>query len=475
MGSAAAIALLVGIGVFTMSGGEDPVAEAPVSQTEVTGTVAPAAPAIDTTTAAAEEEPVVTEAPAAVQEPTATEDTPAVVEATPAEAPATTDEPVVAEEPAADVDTVTATIAELVTPEQTRSESGTVAPTAPVVPEQREVANTPTPTPTEEPALQQTENDTGTIVAGPAVTDQPVPDVRPTSRPVTVEMAAVPEVAPLPEPVQTPTLASEAPAPDTLPQAAGNVPSADTQIGDVTLPGSPDAIASVGDGPTVEILAVTPGNEIVQEPEVVEEPVETVTAAPSLAPAQGEAVASNWSVRLPFTAAGPNSNIIAAAGAVSPTWVEPGIVIVSVNGFPIESISQISDVLRLGTPEDSISATLPAMFGVSDPSTGDRTTQAWVLPVVQNVALADGTTFETAFAGSGWTTRVTGLATEQNGGLRVGDVVSSYIPESLAIDDRTTIADIFDRELANGVEQFTFAVQREGSLWIASYTYGGGE
>ena len=61
------------------------------------------------------------------------------------------------------------------------------------------------------------------------------------------------------------------------------------------------------------------------------------------------------------------------------------------------------------------------------------------------------------------------------GGLRVGDVVSSYIPESLAIDDRTTIADIFDRELANGVEQFTFAVQREGSLWIASYTYGGGE
>ena len=99
--------------------------------------------------------------------------------------------------------------------------------------------------------------------------------------------------------------------------------------------------------------------------------------------------------------------------------------------------------------------------------------QFWFLPVVQQLTLADGTQFETVFSGAGWRTTVSELAAGQIGGLKVGDVVTSYIPASEAIDGRDTLTNILTRESENGVSQFTFAVQRDGSLWVASLAYPG--
>ena len=356
------------------------------------------------------------------------------------------------------------------TTEQTRSTETTTETETAAVAEPAPVENVETPVVTEEPALQGTVNDTAAVISVPVTADQPVPDVRPQVRPEAVELAAVPQTVPLPEPIETPQPASEAPSSESLPQQTANVPSADTQIGSLALPISPDAVESVGEGPAVDILAVTPGNEIVQEPEVVETATDTAPATD--VPAAGE-VATTWTVRLPFTPAGENSNIVAEAAAVSPVWVQPGVVITSINGFPVETINQIPDVLRARTPEEALSPTLPALFGIIDPATGATSTQAWILPVVQEVVLGDGTIFETSFAGSGWATRVKALPNVQNGGLQVGDVISQYVPASEAIDGRDTLFKVFDRELARGVEQFTFAVQRNGSLWIASFTYTG--
>lgn len=82
--------------------------------------------------------------------------------------------------------------------------------------------------------------------------------------------------------------------------------------------------------------------------------------------------------------------------------------------------------------------------------------------------MADGTRFETFFGGSGWQTRVAELGPNQNGGLQVGDIIASFIATSEALDGRTTIGDILTREQQNGTEQLTFAVMRNGSLWVAS-------
>ncbi len=416
LGSAAAIALLVGVGVMTMSGGEDPVsAPAPTE-------------AVATAPAAAVEAPSV-EADAA----TATAETPALV----LPAPAQPAEEAVAETPAA---------------EEAEAATDLTASTS-------EVEESPALT--EDPALVETATDTtNTVVAAPVPADTATPVVRPVTRSESVALEAVPAPIPLPEPAATQELAVDAPSADGLPQLAATTPTVDAQTATVALPDAPEGVAAIGNGPAVDILTVTPGNEIVQEP---------------VAEATVEAISTSWTVRLPFTPAGESSNVIAEAAAVSPVWVQPGIVITAVNGTPVATINEIPDVLRATTPDSAVAPTMPVLFGTANPSTGTRATEPWVLPVVQSVTLADGTAFETSYAGSSWRTIVTSLPSVEAGGLQEGDIVSSYISTSESINDRTTLYEIFNRELTNGVEQFTFAVQRDGSLWIASYTYGGAE
>jgi hypothetical protein len=173
---------------------------------------------------------------------------------------------------------------------------------------------------------------------------------------------------------------------------------------------------------------------------------------------------------LPFTAAGEQSNIVAEAGLISPVWVEPGLVIVAVNGIGIDAISDIPEALRQQLGDSDVAPTIPVSFNTIKPSTGDFVQYNWVVPVVQNVSLADGTAFQTAFSGTGWTTTVVEIDGVESGGLQVGDVITSYISTGETIDQRDSIMNIFERELANGTEQFSFAVQRDGGLWVASHT-----
>jgi hypothetical protein len=407
LGSAAAIALLIGVGVVSMSGGEDaPVAETPVE----TVAVAPVTPVV--------EAPVVAEAPA-----------PAIVEE-----PAVAEEPVVAEVPAP-------TIVEEPTDEVAAVIETVIEPPAPVIVEEPVIAEAPAPAIVEEPV----------VVEGPAVVDAPTPAVRPEVRPESVELAAIPEPEPLPEPVETPRPdAAEPVANAAFPDQTANRPAADGDTADVTLPGTPENVSEVGAGPEVEIAAVTPGNE--------------------LAP---DNLLSSWRVQLPFEPAGEQSNIIAQVGPVSPVWVQPGLVITGVNGTPVDAISDISGVLRDQTPASDVSPTIEVTFGTLNPASGESADHAWVLPVVQEVTLLNGASFETVFAGSDWRTTVSALPGGQAGGLQIGDVITSYIPTSENVNGRDSLADIFNREIESGTEQFMFAVQREGSLWVASLAYDG--
>ncbi|PJI86239.1 serine/threonine protein kinase [Yoonia maricola] len=392
LGSAAAVALLIGVGVLTSTGGDDtPVVEETPVQAELPSFLTTPAPAPEPTVAE-----TVTEAPATEEEVVVTE-------------PAT---PTVAEELAA------------------------------------ELANTETPQISGDPSAIAAQNTVvpPSVVEGPDAADAATPTVRPASRPGAVELALVPEAEPLPEPVETPRPVSEEPATGAaLPEGSANRPVASSQGAEVDLPSTPETVEAIGNGPEVEIAAVTPGNELAPPPVVVE-----------------------WSVQLPFTAAGADSNIIASAGPVSPLWVEPGLVITGVNGVAIDAIADIPAVLREQADTFGDSPTIPVTFGTLNPSSGRAAQENWILPVVQSATLNDGTRFETVYAGSGWSTSIAALDTAQTGGLEVGDVITSYIPTGEVIDQRDSLASLFQREFENGTEQFMFAVQRDGSLWVAS-------
>ncbi|MEO0904683.1 MAG: protein kinase, partial [Pseudomonadota bacterium] len=353
LGSAAAVALLVGVGVVTMTGGDDtPVVEAPAPAVE--------APVVAEAPAPAEEAPApVEEAPAPVEETTA--EVPSFLTAPAEETPAPAEELAPVEEDVAAVETPETSVAEELASALAASETPQITDAPTAVTEQEAV---------EAPA----------VVEGPEAGDAPTPAVRPAVRPEAVELAAVPEPEPLPEPVATPRPVSEEPATGaTLPEGTASRPVASSQIAEVDLPSTPETVEAIGNGPDVEIAAVTPGNELAPPP-----------------------VAADWTVQLPFVPAGAESNIIAEAGPVSPVWVQPGLVITGVNGVPVEAISDIPGVLREQAGAEEVSPTIPVSFGTLDPSTGAAAEQNWILPVVQNVTLLDGTQFETVFAGSGW-------------------------------------------------------------------------
>lgn len=381
-GTAAVLALLAGAGFMVMQGGE----EAPAVATAPAEAPAPAA-SVPTETAAVEEtapvETASTEQVAAAPEVSAT-------------APAET--------PSPDISVTEPVIAPVIVEE------------APAVAEQQ-----PMPEIVEETAPVIVENDAeATIIGGPVIVeDAPSsPVVRPTPRPDNAEIAALPEVVepPLPEPESTPRPVAEEPAPNPdFPEQATNRPALDTEIADVTFPATSDLIDAVGAGPSVEIPAITPGNEL---------------PPPN--------VASNWSVQLPFAPTEPTSNVVGDVGAISPVWVRPGLEITSVNGTEIDSIAQIPAALRAGqgaTPTDTLQVT----FGTRDPDTGETAERAWVMPVIQETELLNGIRFETAFAGSNWRTSVVDVPEGVTTDLQTGDVVTSFIPTSENITERDTL------------------------------------
>ncbi len=408
LGSAAAVALLVGVGVLTMSGGDD----APTTQV-VASAAAPT--------------------PTPVEEPA-----PVVEEAAP-----------VAEEPVAEEPVVDALVREIV--EQ---------PPAPVVVEEPApvVVEAPAPVVVEDPAPVISQNAAPLVIEGPVIVDEPAPTVRPSERPESVEIAALPEPEPLPEPLETPRpVTTEPAASGAFPDQSGNRPVADGDTAQVALPTTPDTVEAVGTGPEVDIAAITPGNELVQEP---------------------ESLIASWTVQLPFTAAGPQSNIIAEAGAVSPVWVQPGLVITSVNDTPIDAISDIPTVLNQTVASEDLAGTLPVTFGTLNPASGEQVSQNWVLPVVQKLELLNGVAFQTVFAGGEWRTSVADLPeslASVTGGLQVGDIVKSYIQTAEPITERDSLQSVFDRELNNGTDQFTFVVERGGGMWVAALNYDGVE
>lgn len=283
-------------------------------------------------------------------------------------------------------------------------------------------------------ASPQTTGDT--ITPAPVVTADELPEAQIT----TPTPPALP--ADMPQPVPEPDVTAA------LPVLADLRPAAQTDIATVTLPDTPDMVDAVGTGPAVDIAAIVPGNEMPQS-----------------------AVTVSWTIDIPFAAADDASNIIATAAPDAPVWAQAGLVITAVNGVDVAAISDIPAILRAGNDPVGDTGDLDVTFGTMDPATGQRATVQVRIPVVHVVTLSDGTVFETRFADQAWRTVATQVPSASRSGLQQGDIVTSYIPTAETLDTRDSLLGILTREIANGTDRFMFAVQRDGSMWVASVDY----
>ncbi len=275
--------------------------------------------------------------------------------------------------------------------------------------------------------------------------NDPAPEVAASVAPAP---APAPVVTATPEPAETANVAAEPPSAATLPDGplARTTPVVETAA--PALPDTPDVIAQVGTGPALDITPIVPSNEII-----------------------GSGLVPVWSVQLPFTAAEPGSNTIGQASSDTADWVQPGVVVTSVNGTDISAIADITPALRTTADAAPDTTEVTATFTVLTPDTGASQEHDLTLPVVYGFSLPNGLAFESGFADDSWRTFVTAAPEDTSGGLQVGDIVTSFIQTSELINERTSLLDIFNRESENGTERYTFAVQRDGTMWVASLTY----
>ncbi|MEM1429684.1 MAG: protein kinase [Pseudomonadota bacterium] len=221
--------------------------------------------------------------------------------------------------------------------------------------------------------------------------------------------------------------------------------------------------------PAVAAAVPSPADVVVGEEVVLVDPVPEPVAEPDPAPAAPATAASD--------AAAPNAAGSQAIAAVQSLWsvelpfaLDSGVPVTSVNGIQISALSEIEPILRKAVVLNG-KTELPVAFGVRDPVTGLEQEQVIVLPVVQTTALLNGMTFETRFDGEAWATVLVSLPPDSTLDLKPGDQLVAHLDSDRMIDGQTTLADILREEGARGTTSYSFAVQRDGQMWVSGFNY----
>lgn len=300
--------------------------------------------------------------------------------------------------------------------------------------------------------------------------------IRPVVRPETLGLVPLP----------TPDIIADEASTQTLPGFLANVqdiPSSETPS--LALPADPVDVALETVAFTVDVPALVPGNEIVEVAAVTvaEEPVpaaivETDDSVANVADREATGtvatvadaffILSAWSVELPFVASEASPDTIAAPAAVAPAWVEEGVVIKSVNGTAVASIQDIQSTLR-ETARPGDTAEMKLVFEAE--TDGVLSTHEWSTPIRQEFQLLNGVTFGAKNTDGTWLTSVTGIPEGVKTDLVVGDELIAYMSNSTKFETRTALKDLLDAEVAAGTTQFSFAVNRNDSMWVAGLEY----
>lgn len=494
-----AVVALIGVGVLTQTDILTPTSDklAAAAEQDAAG-----APVEETTTAAADVEdtpvvaaPVVSEpAPSSLLEalaaagPDTRVETPPVVDADPVveaapvveEAPVVVEAPVVeaAPEPVVAVAENTPAVDEVpLVDAVTTSDTGLVDIS--LRPALRPEAAAPVTSEPEAPEVAVTETEAPEVAA---VTEVEVPEVAAVTEPEVQEVVAVtePEPAPLPEPEITPQMIRDVAQTPILPGFLANVPDVPTMVvPELALPVAPEDIAAEDVAIAFSAPALEPGNEIVETPPVVETaPVivandgsvsgaedRTETAvAPTIA--DSSKVLSAWSVELPFAASA--TNVIGNVEGSAPDWAQDGTQVVTVNGIGIDRISDINATLRENVILGDSSRVL-VTFGLE--KDGGLSIEETTLPIVQHFQLLNGIGFQATFDGTVWKTVVTAVPDTAGSELQVGDELIADISSDATLDQRLSLKNLLDDAISAGKTQFSFAVNRDDSIWVAGLAY----
>ncbi|SHG67557.1 serine/threonine-protein kinase [Marivita hallyeonensis] len=310
---------------------------------------------------------------------------------------------------------------------------------------------------------------TDSVVAETLVEQQPVELSRVAP---TVEFVDVPQLTQIEETTETPLSAITPIAPlDIVVADALVIPPA---TGGETAPVL-DPLDESQRQAALEQVTPEPSVEIASS-ESTAATIETETAAiavedaPISADELNTSVQTTFRVDLPFVGE-DGSNVIREAAIVSPVWVRPGARVLEVNGVAVSQISDI-DTLAEGIAQAG-QESIALEFTVLSADETTTSTHDWTVPVLHDTALPNGTVFQTRLIDGEPRTTVKAVPSAESE-LQVGDEIVAYVPTSEKIGDQDSLRRILSRELAQGTEQLSFAVTRDGQMWVVSMTHAEG-
>ena len=373
---------------------------------------------------------------------------------------------------------------------------------------------------TEEPALVElpTVEDVAIEVSEP-----PLPAVEETTDfevPPVILALPEPMVAPQPRPFRdadetVANIEADLPVIDTVAPEAPEEITAVTELEEAPAPAEevePEAVAEAEPAPTVVAEAepetapaqqVEPGSALdfflnmsTSEPDLVsagprrntalaapQAPAQAVTSAPAVASASTPApaavetapaspavirdtVLTRFIPVLPFSLSPWQQGVISSVQDEAPDWLEQNSRIVSVNGTPVSNNDDIRRAIDAAAPQDGAGS-----FGVIiafDSGLNTAVTErSLTVSTEKHVQLLNGMRFVSRDTGAGWTTEVAEVRGNSN--FKVGDTLVSYVSTWEDLNGPDTLETILTRELSNGTSSFSFAVSRNGEIWIEAF------
>lgn len=251
--------------------------------------------------------------------------------------------------------------------------------------------------------------------------------------------------------------------------------------GDSTAPNPLQAAQSRID--VQSIAPVSYGDRLATLPAAPSRPsLDLDTSAPEYAPAVTQEAPtrhqSRWDLELPFTArpqrVGDGRALVITAldanadlASVAP-WLEEGLVIVGLNGAPLERnvplIDQIGDAFEV-----SADGTVDAMLWYRKPREEMLDQGILSIPIIRKTTLADGTIFETRKVGASWVTSVASLGDGPNT-LELGDLIIGNSNSPTRFADHRSVETTFSALVQSEITAAEFLVLRNGQRVSAVWT-----
>ncbi|MGR3512410.1 MAG: serine/threonine-protein kinase [Paracoccaceae bacterium] len=288
-------------------------------------------------------------------------------------------------------------------------------------------------------------------------------------------------------PVEAPSTAAPPPTSERTSSRPEQLPFflADSSSGDVQVSAPSGSRLSASDtgpiaGATRPGVASTASRPVTGAGETSElasaQPAETGTVnatftAPSGTNAQDlSPITFGTALEFAVTANPSDPTVVATADGSIAEQLTPGLRVVSVNGFPIEALT---DFQRVAEATSSFEAgdTVTVSFGVENPATGETSVRQASLTAENVTLLSNGVAFTTRREGDAWVTVVTNGAGQGEADLQTGDKVVALMPSNELIDGPDTLSRLLERETENGLSTINLAVTRAGEMWLVAMPF----